>query len=198
MGGFADTEGEVAGAAAHCADDEPVAAGSCIFVYGAGQVGAFILGGVEAEGRRVVRKRQVVVDRLGDVDVLDRILLGFEELGDAVRGGCGIIAADGDQKLDVVLLEESEVEILLEILVRRFESAHLEIGTSPVEISVRLEEVEIFRARVLAEEAGVSAMEADDTVTVGKERLGYGADHGIHTRGRAAAAKDDDGFFHNK
>ena len=194
---LADTQGEVAGAAAHSADDEPVTAGAGILVNGAGQVGAFVLGGIETEGRGVSGQRQVVVDGLGNVDVLDGILLGLEELGDAVGRGSGIVTADGNQQLDVVLLEEGEVEVLLEILVRGFETAHLEVGTAPVEIGVRLEEIDILDAGILAEKSAVTAMQADNTEAVGQEGLSDRADNGVHARGRATATEDNDRIFHD-
>ena len=87
------------------------------------------------------------------IKVMDRIVLGFEELGDPVGCGCRVVTSDGNQELDIVVLEESEVEILLEVLVGRLEAAHLKVGASPVEISVGLEEIDVLSARRLAEES---------------------------------------------
>ena len=80
---------------------------------------------------------------------MDRIMLGLKELGDTVGRRSGIVAADGHQKLDIVVLEEGEIEILLEILVRRFETAHLKIGTAPVEVSVCFEKINVLSAGIL-------------------------------------------------
>jgi hypothetical protein len=119
-------------------------------------------------------------------------VLGLEELGDTVGRGCGIIAADGDEELDVVALKEFEVEVLFEIFVGRFEAAHLKVAATSVEVGVRLEEVYLLGTGSLAEKAGISAVEADYAITIGKECLCYRANDGIHTRSRATAAKDDD------
>ena len=194
--GLADTQGQVAGAAAHSTDEQPVAGGAGILIHGAGNVRALVFGGVEAEGRGVVRQREVIVDRLGDVDVGDGILLVLQELRDAVGRGGGVVAADGHQQLDVVVREQGQVEILLEILVRGLEAAHLKIGAPAVEVGVSLEKVEVLGARAGAEEAAVAAVEADDTITAGQEGLGHGAHDGVHARSRAAAAKNNDGIFH--
>ena len=102
-------------AAAHCADDEPVAAGTCILIYGLGKMSAFVLGGVETESGGIAGKRKVVVDGLGDVDVADGILLGLKEFGDAVGRRSGVVSTNGDKELDVVVLEQGQVEILLEV-----------------------------------------------------------------------------------
>ena len=134
---------------------------------------AFVLGRVETESRGIIREREVIIDRLGDVDVVDRIVLGLKEFGDPVGGGGGVVATDSYQELHIVVLEKSQVEILLEILVGRLETAHLEIGSSPVEIGVRLEEVDVLVARVLVEQAAVALMESNDSETVGKECLGH-------------------------
>ena len=65
---LADTEGEMSGTTSHSAYDQPVAACAGILIDRPGKVGALILGGIEAEGRCIVRKRKVVVDGLGDMD----------------------------------------------------------------------------------------------------------------------------------
>ena len=132
------------------------------------------------------------------MDVVDRIVLRFEELGYPVGCGCGVVASDGHQELDVVVLEQGEVEVLLEILVGGLETAHLEIGTATVEIGVCLEEIDVFGAGSLGEKAAVTAMQADNTVTVGQESLGNRHNDGVHTRSRAATTKDDNGIFHMK
>ena len=87
----------------------------------------FVLCRVVAESRGVVRKREVVVDGLWTVDVGDRVVLCCQELGNPVGSGSGIVTTYGHKKLDVVLLEELKIEILLEILVGRLETAHLKI-----------------------------------------------------------------------
>ena len=87
------------------------------------------------------------------MDIADGIALGLEELGDPVGGGSGVVSAHGHKQLDVVVLEETEVEVVLEIIVSRLETAHLQIGASPVEIGVSLEEVDILDAGVLVEKS---------------------------------------------
>ena len=139
----------------------------------------------------------VVVDGLGHVDVRDRILLRGEELGDAVRGGSGVVATHGHEEFDVVVLEQGEVEVLLEILVGGLETAHLQVTAAPVEVGVCLEEVDVLGARALGEQAAVTAVQADYPVTFGKERLRHGHHDRVHARSRAASAEDDDGIFHD-
>ncbi len=63
--------------------------------------------------------------------------------------------------------------------------------------AVWLVEVDVLGARVLAEKAAVTAVQTDDTVTVGKERLRDRHDDSVHTRSRAASAEDNDGIFHD-
>ncbi len=183
-------------ASAHGADDEPVAAGAGILIHGACKVCAFVLCAVEAEGGGVAGQREVVVDGLGHVDVVDGILLCLKELCNAVCGGSGIVSANGDKELDVVFLEEAQVEVLLKVIVGGFETAHLEVGATTVEIGVGLEEINVLCAGILGEKPAVTAMKADYTVSIGKECLGYRHDNGIHARSRAAAAEDDDRVFH--
>ena len=196
MGGLTDTQGQVTGAASHSADDEPVAAGAGILVDGAGQVGALVLGAVETEGRGVLRQREVVVNGLGNVDVMDGILLGFQELGDAVGGGSGVVTTYGDQQFDLVVLEQGQVEVLFKILVGGLETAHLEIGAAAIEIGVGLEEIDFLGAGRRAEKAAVTAVKADYAESVVQEGFGHGHNHGVHARSRATATKDDDGIFH--
>ena len=59
--------------------------------------------------------------------VCDRIALGSQELGNPVGSGGSVVASDGHEKLDIVVLEEVKIEVLLKILVGRFETAHLKI-----------------------------------------------------------------------
>ena len=115
MGCLADAECEMAGAAAHCAYDEPVAACAGILIDGLCKVGAFILCGIESEGGGVAGKRQVVVYGLGDVDVADGVLFCLQELGDAVGSGCRVVSAHGYEELDVVFLEKGEVEVFFKV-----------------------------------------------------------------------------------
>ena len=126
------------------------------------------------------------------MDVVDRVVLRLEELGDPVGRGGGVVATDGHEKLHVVVLEKGQVEILLKILISGLETAHLEVGSSPVEISVSLEEIDVLRAGVLMEEAAVAFVESNDPVAVRKERLGNREHDSVHSRSGAAAAEDND------
>ena len=130
-------------------DQKPVAGSTGILIDSAGDVGSFVLCRIESECRSVVRKRKVIVDSLGDMDVADRIVLCLEEFGDPVGCRCSVITSDGHQELDVVVLEEGEVEIILEIIISGLETAHLEVGTTPVEIGISLEEVDVFSVKVV-------------------------------------------------
>ena len=189
VAGAGDTEGQVAGRAAHGADHEPVLAGAGVLHDGGGQHAALGLGAVVAEGGAGVGQRQVVVDGLGNVDVGDGIVLVGQELGDAVGGGSGVVAADGDEELDLVVGEELEVEALLEVLGRGFEAAHFEDAATLVEYLVGGEEVEVLHAGLVGEEGTVAAVETDDAETVAEEGLGHRGHHCIHSRGGTAARK---------
>ena len=127
---------------------------------------------IPSEGRSVVREGQVVIDCLGNMNIVDRIVLRLEELGDPVGGGSGVVTTDGDQELYVILLEKRKVEILLKVLVSRLETAHLEVGTTPVEISVSLEEIDVLDAGIFVEQSAVAFMESDDSEAFIKESLG--------------------------
>ncbi len=72
------------------------------------------------------------------------IVLRLEEFGDAVGRRSGVVAAHGYEQLHVVVLKEREVEILLEILVGRLETAHGEVRSALIEDVVGLYEVEIL------------------------------------------------------
>ena len=89
-----------------------------------------------AERRRALRKRQVVVDGLRHVDVGNGVFLGLQELGDAVRGRSRVVAADRHEQFDVVVGEELEVEVVFEIRILGFETAHLQERTSLIEDTV--------------------------------------------------------------
>ena len=97
----------------------------------------------------------------------------------------GVISADGDQKLDVVVSEELEVEMMLEVVISRLETAHHQIGTAAVVDVVGQEEVDVDMAGVLAEKALVALMQADDPVPLCQESLGdssyYCVDSGSRT-----------------
>ena len=159
-------------------------------------MGTLILCGVESEGRSVVRKRKVVVNGLGDVDIVYRILLLFQELGNTVGCRSSVVSADGDKKLDVVVLEEVKIEILLEILVGRLEAAHLEIRTATVEVGVSLEEIQVFGAGIFAEESAVASVKADYPITIAQESLGDRAHHGVHSGSRTTATQYNYRIFH--
>ncbi len=124
---------------------------------------------VESESRSVMRQRKIIINRLRDVDVVDRIVLCFKELGDSVGCGSCVVTTYGHEKLHVVVLEQGKVEVLLEILVSRFEAAHLKVRTASVEVGISLEEIDVFGASLLAEESSVAFVETDYPVAVRKE-----------------------------
>jgi hypothetical protein len=196
VGGLAYTKCKVSCATTHCADKQPVTRCAGILVNGAGNVRAFLLGRIESKCRCIVGQGQVVIDGLGDVYIGDRILLGLEEFGDTVGRRSGIVATYGDKQLDIVLLEELQVKALLEIFVRGFETAHLKIGTAPVEIRISLEEIDVLDTGIIVEEAAVSTVQTYNAIAAFDECFGNGANDGIHARSGPATAKDNDGIFH--
>jgi hypothetical protein len=101
-GGLADAEGEVARLAAHRHDDVPAAGRPRVLHQVPHQLGADVAGGLETEGRHVRRQRQIVVDRLRDVDALDRAL---RALGDRPRRQRGVVPADGHEMGHAGLLQ---------------------------------------------------------------------------------------------
>ena len=197
VAGRADAEGEVPRRTAHGRYDEPVGRRACVVVDGAADDRSALLGRLVAERRRAGRQRQVVVDRLRDVDVGDGVVLRFEELGDAVGRRCGVVAADGHEQLDVVLGEEIEVEILLEILVGRFETAHREVRTALIEDVVGLRESQVFVAGRGIEKTRITVVQTDHAIPFGKERFGDAAHHRIHARCGTATCKNCNCLFHS-
>ena len=193
---FADAECQVSCRAAHGGQHEPVAARAGVYVDGAGDDGTFVLGRLITERRRSLREREVVVDGLGDVDVGDGVFLGLEELGDTVGGRSRVVAADGHQQFDVVVGEELEVEVVLEIRVLGFETAHLQERTSLVEDAVGHRVVDVYGAGRGVEQARVAFVQADDAIALAQERFGDTAHYGIHAGSRSAAGQNCDCFFH--
>ena len=187
---FADAECQVSCRAAHGGQHEPVAARACVDVDGAGDDCALVLGRLVAERRRALRKRQVVVDGLGDVDVGDGVFLGLEELGDTGGGRSRVVAADGHEQLDVVLGEEIEVEILLEILVGRFETTHRQVRAAAVENIVGQQEIDVSRFRVLVEQARITAVQADHAKAFLQKSFGNTAHYGVHSGSGTAAGQN--------
>ena len=133
---LADAECQVAGAAAHGSQYEPVAARAGVNIDGTCDDGALVLGRLVTERRRAFRQGQVVVDGLRHVDVGNGVFLGLQELGDAVRGRSRVVAADRHEQFDVVVGEELEVEVVFEIRILGFETAHLQERTSLIEDTV--------------------------------------------------------------
>ena len=99
------------------------------------------------------------------------VFLGFEELGDAVGRRGGIVAADRDEQLDVVVGEEFEVEVVLEIRILGFEPAHLQERTALVEDAVGHRIVDVHGAGRGVEQARVAFVQADHAVTFAQERF---------------------------
>ena len=60
----------------------------------------------------------------------------FEEPGTAVGRRSRIVTAHGHQQLDIVIGEEFQIEVVFEIGILRFETAHLEERTALIEYSV--------------------------------------------------------------
>ena len=94
----ADPEGEVARVAAHHGDEEPLLRGRGVLHQVPHQVLAEVDRGREAEGRDVVRQRQVIVDGLGNVG---HGQLARECLRDLRAGEGGVVPADGHQVGDL-------------------------------------------------------------------------------------------------
>ena len=197
VAGLADAECQVAGAAAHGSQYEPVAARAGVHVDGACDDGTLVLGRLVTERRRAFGQRQVVVDGLGHVDVCDGVFLGLQELGDAVRGRCRVVAADRHEQFDVVVGEELEVEVVFEIRILGFETAHLQERTSLVEDAVGHGVVDVHHAGRRVEEPRVALVQADYAVTFAEESLCDAAYHGVHTGCGAAASQNCDCFFHD-
>ena len=194
---LADAECQVTGRTTHGCQHEPVAARACIYIDGAGDDRTLVLGRLVAERRRTFRQRQVVVDGLRHVDVGDGVFLRLEELGDAVGRRGRVVAADRHEQFHVVVGEELEVEVVFEIGVRRFETAHLQERTALVEDAVGHRVVDVHGAGRGVEQARIALVQADYAVTFAQERLGDAAHHGIHAGGRSAAGQDCDCFFHD-
>ena len=126
----------------------------------------------------------------------DGVFLLFEELGDAVGSRCGVVSADGYQQLDVVVREEFKVEILVEVLLRGFETAHLQERTAAVEDVVCHGVVDVHHAGCGVEQSGVTLVQTDYAVAFLQKCLGDAAHNRIHARCGAAARKYRNSVFH--
>ena len=190
MAGRADTESEMSGRTSHSSHDEPIAARAGIGIDRAADDRPHVLGRLVTERRRAGRKRQVVVDRFGNMNIGDRIFFGLEELGDAVGRRRRIVAPDGDEQFDVILDEQVQIEILLEVLVRRFEAAHRQERSAPVENIVRQQEIDLRNTRILRKQARISAVQAQHAIALLEESLRHAAHNGIHPGGGTAARQN--------
>ena len=117
----------------------------------------------------------------------------FQELGQPIGGGGGVVAADGHQYLDVVAFEK----VGTEFFVGRFVTAHYERRTAPAVDVVGRFEIEIDEIGFVAHEAFVAAVESDHFVAVLAEYLGHGADDRIDARRRPPCAEYGYCIFHN-
>ena len=135
-------------------------------------------------------------DGLRDVDVGDGVFLGLQELGDAVRGRSRVVAADRHEQFDVVVGEELEVEVVFEIRILGFETAHLQERTSLIEDTVGHGIVDVHGSGRGVEQSRVAFVQADYAVTFAEEGLCDAAHDGIHTGCGSAASQNCDCFFH--
>ncbi len=116
-------------------------------------------------------------------------MLDLEELGNAVGGGGGVVATHGNQQFHVVFGEESKVEVVLEIGVGGFETAHFEHGAAAVEDVIGHKEVDVHSTRIVGKKCRITAVETYHAVAVAQESLGHAAHNGVHSRGGTAARK---------
>ncbi len=191
------TEGQVTRTAPHSGQNEPIAARARVVVDRARQHRTLVLGRLITESRHPVRKRKVVIDGFGNVDVGNGILLGFEERGDTVGRRGGVVATHGDQKLHVIVLKEFEIEILVEILLRRFEAAHLKERSPEVENIVGKRKIDVDGTELGAEKPAVTAVKTDHAITFLDKRFGDAAHDSVHPGSRTTARQDCNSFFHN-
>lgn len=97
-GSLADAQGQVPRGPAHADGQVPARRGTGVLGQVANDVHSFLAGGFEAEGWRRTGQRQVVVDGLGNVGDADAPLGPAIDLA---AGKGGVVAADGDQGVDV-------------------------------------------------------------------------------------------------
>ena len=88
-------------------------------------------------------------------------LFRFEELGNAVGRRSRIVTAHGHQQLDIVIGEEFQIEVVFEIGILRFETAHLEERTALIEYSVGHLIINVHRTGIGDEQTGISFVQAD-------------------------------------
>ncbi len=158
---LSDTERQVSRTAAHRSQHKPVSAGTCIDINGPSDHGTLVFSRFVTESRCTVRKREVIVDGLRNVDIGNRIPFRFEELGNAVGRRSRIVTAHGHQQLDIVIGEEFQIEVVFEIGILRFETAHLEERTALIEYSVGHLIINVHRTGIGDEQTGISFVQAD-------------------------------------
>ena len=110
---------------------------------------------------------------------------------------CSQVAADGNEQFHVVVGEELEVEVVFEIRILGFETAHLQERTALVEDAVGHRVVYVYGAGRGVEQARVAFVKADDAIALAQERFGDAAHYCIHAGGRSAAGQNCDCFFHD-
>ena len=88
-------------------------------------------------------------------------------------------------------------EVVLEVCVGGFETAHLEERTTTVEDIVSQGEVDVNHTGVFVEQARVTLVQTDYAVAFVEESLGNTADYGVHTGSGSTTGENCNCFFHS-
>ena len=191
-GRAADPEGQMARVAAHDGDEEPLLRGRGVLHQVPHQVLAEVDRGREAERRDVVRKRQVVVDGLGDMG--DGQLSG-ERRRDPRAGEGGVVPADGHQVGD---LEPAEALGDLAERLRRLRRVRARRAEDRAALEVdprHLADVQLLDVREVAPHQPLVAVEESEhaqALVAGLDR--GGRDDGVDARRGPAADQDREGL----
>ena len=181
--GEARVQRDPAGVAAHHLDDEHAVVRVGGGVEAVDRLGGDLDRGVEAEGE--VGAAEVVVDGLRDADDLDA------EVGELGGDAEGVLAADGDQRVDAVGLEVGLDLLDPAVDLERVGARRAQDRAAAGQDAANLVEPEL--ARVVLERALPAVAEPDELVAVLADALADGsADHRIETGAVAATGQHSD------
>jgi hypothetical protein len=187
--GHAGVHRDPAGVAAHHLADEHAVVRLGGRVQAVDRVGRNLHRGVEAE--RDLSGREVVVDRLRDSD---DVHAGLREL---VRDAERVVAPDGDERVDVVLLQRRFDGLDAPLDLVGIGPRRTQDGPAPGQDAAA--ELHVERAGEVLGQALPAVTEADEAVAVLDLALAdHGPDHGIEPGTVAAAGEHSDSHYPSK
>ena len=177
------------GVAAHHLADEDAVVRLGRRVQTVDRVGRDLHGGVKTE--RDLSGRQVVVDRLRDSDDVHAVLR------EPVRDAEGVVAPDGDESVDVVLLQRLFDGLDAAFDLVRVGPRRTQDGAAPGQDAAT--ELHVERTGEVLGQALPAVTESDEAVAVLDLAFAdHGPDNGIEPRAVATAGQHSDSHHHSK